>query len=119
VAPRQAPAPEVLALAPSLKCRGAHDEVLPGRVLPADKRWNHTLGLRATQSLLHQTLRLPIYASRDASNDDYFISPELRYSFTDRIWGALGANVFGGKPRGPFGQLARDDNLYLQLRYEF
>ena len=84
-----------------------------------DKRWNHTLGLRATQFFLHQTLRLSVYASRNVSNDDSFINPELRYSFTDRIWGALGANVFGGKPWGPFGQLARDDNLYLQLRYEF
>jgi hypothetical protein len=86
---------------------------------PADKRWNHTLGLRATQFFLHQTLRLSVYASRNASNDDYFINPELRYSFTDRVWGALGANVFGGEPWGPFGQLARDDNVYLQLRYEF
>ena len=32
---------------------------------------------------------------------------------------ALGANVFGGKPWGPFGQLAQDDNIYFQVRYEF
>ncbi len=97
---------------------GAYRGSLPPG-FPVDKRWNHTLGLRATQSFLHQTLRLSVYASRNASNDDYFINPELRYSFTDRIWGAVGANVFGGKPWGSFGQLARDDNLYLQLRYEF
>lgn len=47
------------------------------------------------------------------------MNPELRYSFTDRVWGAVGANVFGGKSWGPFGQLSDDDNLYLQLRYEF
>lgn len=86
---------------------------------PADKRRSHTASLRATQFLLHQTLRLSVYASRNTSTGDYFINPELRYSFTDRVWGALGANVFGGKPWGPFGQLARDDNLYVQLRYEF
>jgi hypothetical protein len=85
---------------------------------PVEKRTNHTLGLRATQFLLHQTLSLSVYASR-SNNGDYFVNPELRYSFTDRIWSALGANVFGGKPWGQFGQLARDDNLYLQLRYEF
>ncbi len=85
----------------------------------ADKRWSHTVGLRATQFFLHQTLRLSIYASRNASNGDQFINPELRYSFTDHVSGALGANVFGGKAWGQFGQVSRDDNVYLQLRYAF
>jgi predicted porin len=86
---------------------------------PVDKRWSHTLTARLTQFYLHQTLRLSVYAAYNASNGDHFVNPELRYSFTDRIWGALGANLFGGKPWGQFGQLARDDNLYLQMRYEF
>jgi hypothetical protein len=86
---------------------------------PIDKHWNHTLTLRATQMLMHQTLRLSLYASYNTSNGDHFINPELRYSFTDRVWGAVGANLFGGKPWGQFGQLSRDDNMYLQVRYEF
>ena len=86
---------------------------------PIDERWNHTLTFRATRMLMHQTLRLSLYASYSTSNGDYFFNPELRYSFTDRIWGAVGANVFGGKPWGQFGQLSRDDNLYLQVRYVF
>jgi len=86
---------------------------------PLEKRWNHSVGARATQLFLHQTLRFSVYASRNASNSDYFVNPELRYSFSDRVWGALGANAFGGKPWGQFGQLARDDNVYMQLRYEF
>lgn len=86
---------------------------------PVDKRWGHTVTARLTQFFLHQTLRLSVYAAYNASNGDHFVNPELRYSFTDRIWGAVGANLYGGKPWGQFGQLARDDNLYLQLRYEF
>ncbi len=86
---------------------------------PVDTRWNHTLTFRATQMLMHQTLRLSLYASYNTNNGDRFINPELRYSFTDRVWGAVGANVFGGKPWGQFGQLSRNDNLYLQVRYEF
>lgn len=74
---------------------------------------------RLTQFFQHQTLRLSVYASYNASNGDRFLNPELRYSFTDRIWAAVGANHYGGKPWGPFGQLARDDNVYLQMRYEF
>ena len=86
---------------------------------PVDRRWNPTLGLRATQFFLHQTLRVSVYASHSPGHDDSFVNPELRYSFSDSIWGAVGANLFSGKPWGPFGQLARDDNLYLQVRYEF
>ena len=86
---------------------------------PIDKRWSHTVTTRLTQFFQHQTLRLSVYASYNASNGDHFVNPELRYSFTDRIWGAVGANLFGGKPWGQFGQLSLDDNLYLQLRYEF
>jgi hypothetical protein len=86
---------------------------------PADKRWSHTVTARLTQFFLHQTLRLSVYASYNAANGDRFLNPELRYSFTDKMWGAVGANVFAGKPWGQFGQLARDDNVYLQLRYEF
>ncbi|MEX2241535.1 MAG: hypothetical protein WD775_12670 [Burkholderiales bacterium] len=86
---------------------------------PVDKRWSHTVSARVTQLYLHQTLRFSAYASYNASNGDYFVNPELRYSFTDRIWGAIGANLFGGKARGQFGQLAQDDNVYLQLRYAF
>ena len=86
---------------------------------PVDKRWSHTVSARVTQLYLHQTLRFSAYASYNASNGDYFVNPELRYSFTDRIWGAIGANLFGGKAWGQFGQLAQDDNVYLQLRYAF
>lgn len=97
---------------------GAYLAALPAG-FPLDKRWSHTATARLTQFYLHQTLRLSAYASYNASNGDHFMNPELRYSFTDKVWGAVGANLFGGKPWGQFGQLARDDNAYLQARYEF
>lgn len=86
---------------------------------PAEKRWSHSITARLTQFFRHQTLRLSLYASYNAGNGDHFVNPELRYGFSDRLWGAVGANVFGGKPWGQFGQFDRDDNVYLQLRHEF
>lgn len=86
---------------------------------PVDKRRSDTVTARATQFFLHQTLRLLLYTSYNPGTRDRFFNPELRYAFTDRVWGAVGANVFGGKPSGMFGQLSHDDNVYLQLRYEF
>lgn len=86
---------------------------------PVEERITHTVTLRVTQFFWHHTLRASLYALYNTSNGDYFVNPELRYSFTDQVWGALGANAFGGEPWGQFGQLSRDDNIYLQLRYEF
>lgn len=86
---------------------------------PIDKRWNQTVTARWTQQFLHQTLRFSTYVSYNDGNGDHFVNPELRYSFNDKIWGAVGANLYGGKPGGQFGQLERDDNVYLQVRYEF
>ncbi len=86
---------------------------------PVEQRWTHTVTARLTQFFRHQTLRLSAYASYNVSNGDHFVNPELRYSFTDKVWGAVGANLFGGKPWGQFGQLSHDDNVYLQVRYEF
>ena len=86
---------------------------------PVEKRWSHAVTARATQLFRNQTLRLSVFVLRNTGNGDYFVNPELRYSFTDRVWGAVGANLFGGKPSGPFGQLSRDDNVYLQVRYNF
>ena len=86
---------------------------------PVEKRVNHLVAVRATQLFQHQTMRLSVYGSYNPDNADYFINPELRYSFTDQLWGAVGGNLFGGKPWGQFGQLSRNDNLYLQLRREF
>src|SRR3990170_7115073 len=97
---------------------GAYRAALPAG-FPAEERIAHTVTLRVTQLLRHQTLRVSAYASYNTGNGDHFVNPELRYSFPDRVWGAAGANFFGGKPWGQFGQLARDDNVYLQARYEF
>lgn len=86
---------------------------------PVDTRWSHTVTTRLTQFFLHQTLWFSVYALYGGSNGDRFVNPELRYSFTDRIWGAVGVNYFDGKPWGQFGQFTPDDNVYLQMRYEF
>ncbi|MDP2809237.1 MAG: hypothetical protein Q8O34_03730 [Rhodocyclaceae bacterium] len=86
---------------------------------PVDRRTSHTVTARLTQSWLHQTLRFSVYASYRTHDGDHFVNPELRYSFTDRLWGSVGANLFGGNASGPFGQLTRNDNLYLQIRHEF
>ena len=84
------------------------------RPVSVETRRNHTL--RPCDPItVHQTLRLSLYALYNTSNGDHFINPNR--ATTDRV-GAQSVPTFGGKPWG-LRQLARDDNLYLQVRYEF
>lgn len=86
----------------------------------AEKRLHDFVTLRLTRLLIHQTLRLSLLSFYSISDGDYMINPEVRYSFTDHLWAAAGANIFGGgEDWSQFGQLDRNDNVYIQIRYEF
>jgi hypothetical protein len=51
---------------------------------------------------------------------DYLLNPEVKYNFSDHIWAAIGGMVFGnGEKWSQFGQFDKNDNVYLQVRYEF
>ena len=88
--------------------------------LPAVPKWNDLFSLRLTQMLRHQTLKLSWFTFYSPAVGDFMLNPEVKYNFTDSIWAALGGNIFGGGNKaGMFGQLARDNNTYIQVRYEF
>lgn len=87
---------------------------------PSDRRFHQLATIRLTQFLMHQTLKLSFFSFYSTSDGDYMLNPEIRYSFTDSIWAAIGGNIFGGGERwSQFGQLEKNDNSYLQVRYEF
>ncbi|MEK6673302.1 MAG: hypothetical protein AABY42_07490 [Nitrospirota bacterium] len=87
---------------------------------PATKRLYQLVSLRLTQFLMHQTMRLSFFSFWSPSDGDYLINPEVKYNFTDHLWSAIGANIFGGGERwNQFGQLDKNDNVYIQMRYEF
>jgi len=92
---------------------------LPAR-FPKDPKYYDLTSIRLTQLLVHQTLKLSFFAFYSPSTGDYFLDPEIMYNFTDHVWAVVGVNIFdGGKPWAQFGQLDKDDNIYLQVRYEF
>lgn len=87
---------------------------------PGESEVHQLATVRFTQFLSHQTLRLSLFGFYSTSDDDYMLNPEIKYNFSDHVWSAFGANLFGGRKRtSQFGQLEKDDNLYVQLRYEF
>lgn len=87
---------------------------------PEEKRWQDLVTVRLTHLFMHQTLKISFFSFWSFSDGDYMLIPEIKYSFTDRLWSALGANIFGGGEEwNQFGSLDKNDNLYVQIRYEF
>ncbi|MBI3610993.1 MAG: hypothetical protein HY204_09875 [Nitrospirae bacterium] len=98
---------------------GSYRDTLPAG-FPAQDRLRQLLTARLTQLFHYQTLRLSFFAFYSPTDQDYYFIPEARYSFTDALWGAVGANLFGGEKETTFfGQLDKNDNLYVTMRYEF
>ncbi|OGR06708.1 MAG: hypothetical protein A2520_05930 [Deltaproteobacteria bacterium RIFOXYD12_FULL_53_23] len=98
---------------------GTYTATLPPG-LPVEKRLHDLVSVRLTQLLRHQTVKLSLFAFRGLSSGDYLVNPEIKYNLSDQVWVALGANIFGGgEPWSQFGQLDRNDSIYLQTRYEF
>ena len=98
-----------------------YDEYLRNRGagMPRRSAARHVLTLRLTQLLLHQTLRLGIFALASPNEGDWYLGPEARYQVTDALSATLGVNVFGGPRRSDYGQFEGNSNLYVVVRYAF
>lgn len=98
---------------------GAYRGSLPPGA-PRQDRLRAVSSVRLTQLLDYQTWRLSWFAAYSPTDDDYFLQPEVSYRVTDSIGLTFGANVFGGRSRSTFfGQLARDDNVFVAARFDF
>lgn len=87
---------------------------------PKEPGYRQVASLRLTQLLLHQNMRLSWFSFYGITDSDYLLNPEARYNFTDNLWAAVGLMVFGGRSETTqFGSQDKNDNAYLQARYEF
>lgn len=75
---------------------------------------------RLTRLLKYQTWRLSLFGYWSPTDRDFYLIPEVWHSLADGVWVSAGANVFGGRSETSFfGQLDKNDNVYINLRYEF
>jgi hypothetical protein len=83
-------------------------------------RFRGILSIRLTQWLYYQTWKLSLFAAISPTDVDYFLQPEISYRITDNLGFAVGANIFGGRNETTFfGQLEKNDNIFLNMRYDF
>jgi len=98
---------------------GAYKASLPPGA-PEKKGNRHLLFLRLTRLLRYQTVELSFVGFYGPSDEDGMVNPQASCKITDRMSVALGANVFfGNEESTQFGQLEKDDNLYLRLRTNY
>lgn len=96
-----------------------YTETLPPG-FPREREVHGYVSVRFTQSFRNQTLKFSWFSFVSPDEGDFLLNPELTYHFTDHVWGAVGAMVFGGGDEwSRFGQLAENDHGYLQVRYEW
>ncbi len=76
--------------------------------------------VRLTQFLSYQSWKLSVFLAHSPTDSDYFLQSEVSHRLTDRLSAALGANIFGGRRDTTFfGQMEKDDNIYLSARFDF
>ncbi len=98
---------------------GAYKASLPPGA-PEKKEYRHLFFLRLTRLLRYQTVELSLIGFYSPSDEDGMVNPQISYKITDRLSVASGANVFFGKEDfTQFGQLDKDDNMYLRLRASY
>ncbi|MBI3647002.1 MAG: hypothetical protein HY233_13725 [Acidobacteriales bacterium] len=87
---------------------------------PLQDRVRGVLSLRLTQFLGYQSWKVSAFLAYSPTDDDYFTQPEVSHRLTDRLSVAMGANIFGGRRDTTFfGQMVKDDNIYLSARFDF
>lgn len=92
---------------------------LPAGFAPED-RVRGVFSVRLNQFLRYQTWRLLAFVACSPTDKDCFVQPEVSHRFSDRLSAAVGANIFNGKYETTFfGQMAKNDNVYLSVRFDF
>jgi hypothetical protein len=101
-----------------MQAHAAYRRSLPSG-FPVRDEVRDLIGARLTKLLRYQTLKLSLFSFYGPVAGDFLLNPEITYHFTDHLWASLGSNIFGGPADTFFGQLDRNDNVYLAVRYSF
>jgi len=92
-------------------------------LLPMDYFWDkyrHMLTNRITKFFRNQTVMLSLFTFYSPSDKDGYFRPSISYDVTDHLKTTLGANVpWGEDDITEFGQMKKNKNIYVRVRYSF
>lgn len=88
--------------------------------VPARDEFRHLITARLTYQMLNQNLILSLFGYVSPTDRDTYLRPNVTYKVDDHWTASVGANVFiGAEEHTFFGQLERNTNLYVSMRYSF
>ena len=97
----------------------SYRKYFPAGFRPED-RLRGVFSVRLTQFLGYQNWRLSAFVACSPTDKDCFVQPEVSHRLSDRLSAVVGANIFSGKHETTFfGQMAKNDNVYLSVRFDF
>jgi hypothetical protein len=98
----------------------AYRTSVEGLDVPLAREYRDVLTLRLDRRVAYETWTLGLFAFVGIAERDYLLQPRISRRVSDELLVTLGGNVFGGRERGTFfGQLDRNDNVYLSVRFSF
>ncbi|HEY3197386.1 MAG TPA: DUF1302 family protein [Nitrospirales bacterium] len=71
---------------------------------------------RLRQTWLNRTWEAEVFGIWNANRNDFYIRPRIGYSFTDRLVGYMGADIFNGPPISFFGSFRTLSGVFVELR---
>ncbi len=98
---------------------GAYTDAL----LPTDfvfDEYRHLLTQRITKLFKNQTVTVSLFNFYSPSDKDGYVRPSVSYDITDQWKATFGANLpWGEDDITEFGQMKRNKNVYVRLKYNF
>lgn len=89
-------------------------------VFTQHERWNHSVSIRPSLSLLHETLHLECLGLCKFSTKEYFLQPKLHYAIVDAVTLMVGGQLFYGPDDRLFGVLEKTKNaVFTELKVSF
>lgn len=92
-------------------------------LLPQDIVYNefeHIITQRITKLYKNQTVKLILFNFYSPSNNDGYLRFSVEYDFTDQWKLTGGVNIpWGAEDYTTFGQMQKNKNVYMRLRYSF
>jgi hypothetical protein len=80
----------------------------------------HLITSRVTKLLYDELLTLSMFVFYSPTDEDGYLRTSADYKYTDELSIAVGANIFDGRQEATeFGQLAKNDNVYMKFTYGF
>jgi hypothetical protein len=82
-------------------------------------RFSYGLSSRVGKKWFNDTLEAEILVFADFTRLSSYVRPLITYAFTDHLKSTIGADLYYGENQTVFGQLKRNQNVFVEMRYSF